>query len=300
MSPVPAELSRHVHRAWRRFVERLPLPRERVRLEIYPQRIVAARFSAKGAALARRVVNCEASPTDASPWAAALAELTPLLAQPEFGRAPAEIVLSNHFVRYAIVPWRDDLSGDEERRAWVRHCFVQAFGAAAASWQISHSGVRFGEPAVASAVEPALLEALRAAAAGAALRIDSIEPFLAAVFNGSRAAIGAGHYWFVAAERGRACIARIDAGGWQSLRCQRLGDDWQRELPLLLTRERLLGGAADGATRVYLYAPGLTGAGLHEGEWTTRGLKMPSASGIAEPPELAAVAAMAANAEAQP
>jgi hypothetical protein len=296
VSPVPAELSRLLRQAWRTFVERLPLPRERVRLEIYPHRVVATRFSAKGAALARRTAHA-ALPAGAAPWAAALAELAPLLAQPEFSRAPAEIVLSNHFVRYVVVPWRDDLSGVEERLAYVRHCFVQAYGAAAAQWLISHSDARFGEPAVAAAIEPALLEAVRAAAASAALRVDSVEPFLAAVFNNARSGIGAHHYWFVAAERGRACIARVDAGGWQSLRCQRLGDDWQRELPLLLTRERLLGGAADTATRVYLYAPELTGAGLHEGEWTARGLKMPSASGIAEPPELAAVAAMATNAE---
>jgi hypothetical protein len=277
---------------WRAWLEgisdRMSLFRETVRLELYPQRVVATRLSANGQPIARRPALCEPASADAAAWQAAMTSVEQLLAGAEFHNARAEIILSNHFVRYAIVPWRNELVGDAERLAFVRHCFVKVYGARAEGWELRLSENRYGAPAVASALEPALLEALRTATRAAALRLESVEPFLAAAFNRSRADIPGDSFWFVAAEKGRACVARVDGGVWHSLRNQRIGDDWTRELPLALARERLLAGGAEAGVRVYLYAPGLTGTGLLVGEWTLTGLKMPPEAGLADPRELAA------------
>jgi hypothetical protein len=280
-------------RAWLGALgERLPRLRQRVRLELYPQRAVAACLGVNGAVKVRRTVTCDpAGDAEAPAWTGVLAALESLLALPEFRHACAEVILSNHFVRYATIPWREDLAGDAERLAFVRHCFAKVYGARAEGWELRLSETRYGLPAVASAVEPALLEALRSATRAARLRLESVEPFLAAAFNRSRAQIAGERFWFVAAEKGRACVAHVDRGGWQSLRCQRIGEDWTRELPLLLTRERLLGDGAEAGGRVYLYAPGLTGTGLLAGEWALTGLKMPPEAGIAEPAELVAAGA---------
>jgi hypothetical protein len=260
--------------------------RATVRLELYPNRVIASRIGPNGSTLkARRTVACEPPVANAPAWAEALAVLKTLLALPEFRRARAKVILSNHFVRYTIVPWHEDLAGDAERVAFVRHCLAKVYGARSEGWALRLSETRYGAPAVAAAADPALLEAIRAAARAATLRLDSIEPFLAAAFNRSRAEITGRRFWFVAAEKERACVAHVEDGCWRSLRCQRMGEDWMRELPQLLARERLLGGASEVGGRLYLYAPGLTGHGLLAGEWTPSGLKMPPEAGITEPPK---------------
>jgi hypothetical protein len=262
------------------------MPRETVRLELYPQRVIVSRFSLHGEKLkARRALACEIPGPEEAPWSAALATLKTILAASEFRHARAELILSNHFVHYAIVPWRDELTGDEERMAFVRHCFAKIHGARAEGWVPRLSDTRYGAPAVAAAMEPALLEAIRQTAADASLRLDSIEPFLAAAFNRSRTDMTGDTFWFVAAEKGRFCVAHIEGGQWRSLRCQRIGEEWTREMPLLLARERLLDDTNESSSRVYLYAPGLTGTGVLTVEWTLAGLKMPPEAGVAEPLE---------------
>jgi hypothetical protein len=263
-----------------------------VRLEIYPHRVIVSRFGLNGSALkARRVVACQPPATDAPAWAGAVAALGPILALPEFRHARAEVILSNHFMRYAVVPWRGDLAGDAERLAFVRHCLAKIYGARTESWALRLSEARYGAPAVAAAMDLALLEAVRAAARAAALWLISVESFFSVAFNRSRAQIADDSFWFVTAEKERACVARVEGGDWRSLCCQRMGEDWTRELPWLLARERLLGGAPEARARVYLYAPGLTGTELLAGEWTHDGLKLPLGAGIAKLPELVSAVA---------
>lgn len=279
--PPPSRLKQ----AWHRVAGFLPLPREHVRLEIYPQRVVAGRWARDGSPCARRMLDCAESRAGERGWEPALAALDTLLALPDFAAAPASVVLSGHYVRSLIIPWRDDIAGARERGAYVRHCFVRAYGEAIADRELCLAAAPYGAPAVATAVDSKLLHALQAAAHRAALRLEVVEPFLAAAFNRARGGIDETDFWFVAAEPGHACVARIEAGVWKNLRCQRIGIDWRRELPSLLERERLLGGV-EALGPVYLYAPGLAGGGLLCGEWTHAGLKMPPETGIADPAAL--------------
>ena len=45
------------------------------------------------------------------------------------GKTVATVILSNHFMRYTLVPWRDELSDAEEELAYARHCFTKVYGA---------------------------------------------------------------------------------------------------------------------------------------------------------------------------
>lgn len=274
--------------AWWRLGARLPTPAATVRIELAPRHVTLSRPATRGVAETRRSADCTLERGDGPLWQAPVAALENLLAESGWRPARAELVLSNHFVRYAVVPWRDDLGSEAERRAFVRHCFVRIYGAPAEAWELRLSETRYGVAAIASAVEPALLAALRSAIGAAALRLVSIEPLLAAAFNRVRRQIAAGRYWFAVAEPGRLCTAYLEEGAWRRLRCQPLDIDWQHELPRLLARERLLAGDVVAEAPLYLWAPALTGSELFVGSWTAAGLRLPPESGVAGPTELAA------------
>jgi hypothetical protein len=264
--------------AWRRLTAALPGRAATRYVALGPAGVTVADAPA---ATAR--ASCLPGAADAPAWQAPLALLAQWARGADWRHARVAVTLSNHFVRYALVPWRDDLDGAAERRAFVQHCFARVHGARAADWELRLSETRYGAPAVAAAVEPDLLAALHAVARDAGWQLLSVEPLLAAAFNQARAAIAAERYWFALAEPGRLCVARIEGGEWRRLRCQRLDADWQPDLARRLARERLL---ADGdEAPLYLYAPALSGGGLLDAGWTPTELQMaPLAGAVAAAP----------------
>lgn len=139
------------------------------------------------------------------------------------------VVLSNHFVRYALVPWSDSLAGPAEEEAYVRHHFARIYGERAKGWAVRASPDRGAR--LCSAVDASLLESVKSAFRGKKAKVVSIQPALMAGFNRVRKSIPRGGAWLVAAEPGRACVA-LYAGGWRSV--QNARGAWQD----ILERER--------------------------------------------------------------
>jgi hypothetical protein len=167
------------------------------------------------------------------------------------------VIVSNHFVRYALVPWSEALASDEEKLAWVRHHFVEVYGAAVATAEYRWSEGRSGAPCVASAVEGQFLEQLRTALAGASLRLRSIQPYLMTVFNrwGRRATRNGA--WMLTLEPGRIGLASIMRGRWRGIASRTIGEDWQSELSALLDRELVLSESADAPAVVLACVAGM-------------------------------------------
>lgn len=147
--------------------------------------------------------------------------------------AHATVVLSNHFVRYALVPWSDALAGPAEEEAYRRHHFARIHGERAKSWLLRSSEDAPGAPRLCSAIDRALLEELKACfpKSGKA-RLVSVQPQLMAVFNRWRAAIPRSGAWLMLVEADRACAALHAKGRWQSV--QNARGEWLA----LLERER--------------------------------------------------------------
>jgi hypothetical protein len=143
------------------------------------------------------------------------------------------VVLSNHFVRYALVPWSDALAGPAEEEAYLRHHFARIHGERAKSWLLRSSDDAPGAPRLCSAIDRDLLEELRACfpKRGKA-RLVSVQPQLMAVFNRSRGAIPRSGAWLMLVEADRACAALHAKGRWQSV--QNARGEWLA----LLERER--------------------------------------------------------------
>lgn len=94
-------------------------------------------------------------------WDGAIATLRAETARWSRERLSVRVVLSNHFVRYALVPPSREVSGHAEELALARFHFNKVHGDSSRGWDIRLSPGRSGAPRVACAVDSTLLEALR-------------------------------------------------------------------------------------------------------------------------------------------
>jgi len=163
------------------------------------------------------------------PWHGAIEALKGI----PFARARVTVVLSNHFVRYALVPWSDALSTPAEEEAYLRHQFGKIHGERAKSWLLRASHAARGEARLASAVDAELIAAIKALfPKGGKAKLVSVQPALMHVFNGARRGLPDGGAWFVIAELERACVALHAKGAFRSV--QNVKGEWRT----LLERER--------------------------------------------------------------
>lgn len=136
-------------------------------------------------------------------------------------RIDVSVVLSNHFVRYAVVPQQDGAATREEELALARFHFARIHGERAKAWEVRLSP-ESGGAQLACAIDAALLEGLRACfpegrKAGGKARLVSVQPYLMSAYNGWRRRIPREGAWLVLAERERTCLARLARRGWASV-----------------------------------------------------------------------------------
>lgn len=204
-----------------------PLFREKLRVVLTPSEVLAGGR------------NIPADPrASAEPWQGAVAALRTL----EWSKpCHVTLVLSNHFVRYAVLPWSDGLATPAEEEAYLRHHFGKIHGERAKGWSLRASEAPRGAMRLASAIDTALVEALRAAfPKNAKAKLVSVQPELMEAANRWRQAIPAAGAWLVLAEPERACIALHAGQGWRSV--QNAKGDWFT----LLDRERYRLHGAEG------------------------------------------------------
>jgi hypothetical protein len=209
-----------------------------------------------------------AAPTQMRPVArlAFDAESTPavvlaqLLAAPDVVRGRLTLLLSNHYVRYLILPWNDAISGRTELGAMASHAFAAHFGAPAAGWAIQTSPESAGRPRLAAAADIELLSALQAAVASSRLHLASIVPYLVTAFNRLAPSLRRRDFLFLLAEPGRACLLAA-AGGQLRAAQSRAVEDSLTALADLVERERELlelqdEGGESGHLPILFHAPG--------------------------------------------
>lgn len=151
--------------------------------------------------------------------------------------ADVRVLLSNHFVRYAIVPWHDQLTRPAERQALAEHAFRAAFGERAAGWRVQLAPTGYGEPALACAVDRDLVTALATLCEAGSHHLVALQPLLMAAFNQHRRQLGRDACLSII-EPGRLCCAWLHEGRWRAVRNLRLGgisvdDLFERERQVL-------------------------------------------------------------------
>ena len=243
-----------------------PSWRDRIRIALGPQRAAGVRIR-RG--FAPRVTARHAADS-----------LEALLAQLGSGPADVSVVLSAACVRYVLVPWSDALSNPEEELAFARHRFAAVYGDVAERWELRLSPARLGQPRIASAVERAWLEHLRATVAEAGLRLRSVQPGLMAACNRWRRKVGRDESVFLLAEGEHYSCAVARGGAWRAVRSDLLRGSLADELPSILDRECIWAELAERPA-VYAWAPEEPAFALPPGgSWRATMLRMPAEAGF--------------------
>lgn len=210
--------------------------RDELRVLLTPQRVALQRRArGLGAAVAERQ-SVAIGDADAFHWEAAVAALDDLLAARPRKGADAVVVLSNHFVRYTLVPPNDLLVTREDELLFAQQDFARIYGPAAERWHVALSAGGDG-PSVASGVAADLVDALRATLTARGLRPKSLQPGLMAAFNAARTGMPAGAVRLLAVEPGMAVSALL-APSWVRVRSQRMGP--AEDIDRIVQHERAL------------------------------------------------------------
>lgn len=187
------------------------------------------------------------------PWQASLEALDRLLAAASGKSLPTRIrlVVSNEFVRYALAPWTPERLTEKEREQLVRALLADRYGERENTWHLAIEPQRFGEPALAAAVDADLVAAAQGLATRNGYRLQSMVPALIDKLNTHRRRLGKiKGGWLVDASDGRLASLAFLGGAWAQVTNERHAGAStalkETLLPLLrrdsLRRPGLLGG----------------------------------------------------------
>jgi hypothetical protein len=179
-------------------------------------------------------------------WPAAIEALARALPEVAPRGAVVRTVVSNYFVRYALLPGIERLAADEEREALARHQLQAIHGERAAAWRVALAEHGARASGLAAALDAELIEALVATLTAAGHAPRAIEPLLAAAVNACRGEIGSDPAWIAVAEPGRLCVGCLDDRRWIEVRNARAPRGPEAELAVVLEQMRLTAGAAAG------------------------------------------------------
>ena len=186
-------------------------------------------------------------------WQAALERLDAILSQSEWQNAEIDIVLSNRLMRYAVIPFSAQLKDYAAQEAFARYSLTQTYGPIAGQWELRIQRGKAGKPWLVSAMDKALLEQLRKICTSHKLKLRSVTPYLASVFNRHFKTFKAELGWLVIHEPGYSFFALLRDREFVAV--SGVYHDSVQDIPLLLDRENLSCPLADPCKSVYLHAP---------------------------------------------
>jgi len=240
-------------------------------------RIARVRRGLRGRADPARVVEVGDSPG----WPAAIDALARALPEVAPRRAEVRTVLSNHFVRYALLPGIERLAADGEREALARHQFQTIHGERAAAWRVALAEHGARASGLAAALDAELVESLVALLTAAGHAPLAVEPLLADAVNACRGEIGHGPAWIAVAERERLCVGCLDEHRWIDVRNTRAPRGPEAELAVVLEQMRLMAGAAAG--QVFFVSHDAIASAPNAGAgWSVRTVQLAAGSARAE------------------
>ena len=259
----------------------LRLSSDRILIALAPDSLALLRVSS-GRVSEKRTIACDPA-AGSQPWQGAVAALEQVAGETRHANAKVTVVLSNHFVRFILVPWSEGLKNAEEETAFVRYCFAKVHGERSKEWDLRLSPTPTGSARIASAIDSSLVQAVRAAfPAAARAKLVSVQPYLMSAFNRWRKDIKGERAWFLLVEPQRACVARLEGGRWSAVRNTRGNFDEPGQWAGLLDRERHRVGGDEASEGVYVHAPRNGNALPVEGEeWSFRSLALAPAEGLA-------------------
>jgi hypothetical protein len=162
-------------------------------------------------------------------------------------------VVEGDAVRFAVVPWHDDLSAPAERQLLAQQCFRETYGDVAREWTVCQHTARYGAATLACALDTRLVDRLDEMAQARGLKLVSVRPSLMNAFNEVRPSIASGLFWFVSIERCTTTLLLLSDS--EPVRVKRLMTS-DTDLPTLLDREWFTLGIESPRCPVYVVRTG--------------------------------------------
>ena len=163
-----------------------------------------------------------------------------------------KVILSNHLVRFCVVPWHDKVVSLGDWQAIAQQVFRQQFGAVASEWRIAISFAKYGETMLAAAMDDSLYIQLENCAKQFGFTIDSIEPLLAALLNQTAFNPAQPYSWALIAEPQRVLLCQFNQQyQWQNVIVESppAGQEYQRA-DLLVKRNLMAIDAAEQPQKI--------------------------------------------------
>lgn len=255
---------------------------DRLLVALRPDSITLLRLSRgwKSAVKAKAIIACQ--PDSQLPkWKTAVATLAETIHKKEWRRTHVKVVLSQHFVRSAVMPANLMLKSREEETAFALHSLAQASGETGGDWHMRFADVRPGMPKLVSAVERDLLDALEHAANSASSRLVSARPYFAAAYDGRRRLLSKQNAWLATLESDRCCLLHVQDGVVRHISNRRIFKNAETELPDFLEKERLLAQSDNLPDKIFLVAPEQIRLALPPGSpYTTTALPISYCAGL--------------------
>lgn len=237
--------------------------RDQIQVFLAPERMdwVRSKGGFKPVQTAKITLPC--SPIQGAPdWEPVLRQLEKNLN--DAAGAELSITLSNHFVRYVILPPQAEITTPEEVSSYAAFRMREMYAERVDSWVLSVSEWSPVSGAVCAAISRDLMTRLEQMAQQYQCKLKEIEPYLASVYDHWQKLLDGNKTYLAVIETGRICIALLADGIWLSIRNQRILHDAADELLAALDQEAVLSGNKEAGERVHLFAPEHLGLDLPE------------------------------------
>ncbi|MDO9052831.1 MAG: hypothetical protein Q7U37_02705 [Gallionella sp.] len=174
----------------------------------------------------------------------------------EMGKTDVTVILSSHFVRFAVMPFSSDVTRRDEQRILAQIMFEDIYGELSGQWTLEIGQGGYGEATLIAAVDTLLLDKITTLLNSSALRLNAITPYFVSAFNGFCGQLQASGGLFAVVETGLMVVAAFNNGQLFSVSRIPLNGQLEELLPILLQREALTSGLNPEAAPVYLHVAG--------------------------------------------
>jgi hypothetical protein len=163
------------------------------------------------------------------------------------------ITLASELVRYMTLPPQQVYMRMADKQAYAHAAYREVYGATVNDWSIKCQDSPPSKSMLTSAIDKALLKALRQLALKHQLILSHVQPYLMTVFNRLYPHLNQSTALLAVLEPQRVMLVDLLDGNCQQVRSVKRIADWQITLKQLLAREALLNG--DKTRNLLLYAP---------------------------------------------
>jgi hypothetical protein len=217
-------------------------------------------------------------------WHSTLATLARWLEDNSIDNAAVTVTLSDHFVRYGLLPFSEEVKTSTEEQVLAQILLEEIYGEAAKKWQVKKGeAAGFGEARLVAAIDEQLLDEIKKVCVTGKLRLKIVAPYFVLAFNQFCRRMQDADCLFAVIEAGQMMAASFRNGQLFSVRRTLLSDDFTLSLLNALQREVIMSGLDSNTTPIYLhFAEKLEGKFPGESELNIQILELATNDGVDE------------------